>query len=78
LNYHLYPGNYVAADMLDGLDQFAHSYSTREKEQFAAYLKQQLDKIDLPDKDEDFLRKRMLEMYANPLKNKIKAETVTR
>jgi len=78
MNYHLYPGNYVAADMLDGLNQFAHSYSAREKEQFASYLKQQLDKIDLPNKDEDFLRKRMLEMYANPLKNKKQADAVMR
>lgn len=74
VNYHLYPGNYVAADMLDGLERFSDSYSAREKENFASYLKQQLDKIDLADKDEDFLRKRMLEMYANPLKNKLKAE----
>jgi len=74
VNYHLYPGNYVAADMLDGLERFSDSYSAREKENFASYLKQQLDKIDLEDKDEDFLRKRMLEMYANPLKNKLKAE----
>lgn len=74
MNYHLYPGNYVAADLLDGLSQFAHCYSAKEKEQFTAYLEQQLEKIDMPGKDEDFLRKRMLEMYANPLKNKKRAE----
>jgi hypothetical protein len=73
-NYHLYPGNYIATDMLDGLDTFAQSYSTKEKEQFTAYLERQLGRIDLPNKEENFLRKRMLEMYSNPLKNKLKAE----
>lgn len=75
VNYHLYPGNYIAADMMDGLDTFSNSYSTKEKENFVSYLSQQLSKIDIMDKDEDFLRKRMLEMYANPLKNKIEAES---
>jgi hypothetical protein len=77
LNYHLYPGNYIAADMLDGLDRFSNSYSAREKENFTAYVKQQLDKIDLKDKDDDFLNKRLLEMYANPLKNKLDAESAS-
>ena len=75
LNYHLYPGNYVAADLLDGLDIYSKCYSAKEKDAFVNYLEKQLDKIDLPGKDEDFLRKRMLEMYANPLKNKKKAES---
>jgi Acyltransferase len=75
LNYHLYPGNYVAADLLDGLDIFSKCYSAKEKDAFVNYLEKQLDKIELPGKDEDFLRKRMLEMYANPLKNKKKAES---
>jgi len=73
-NYHLYPGNYIATDMLDGLDTFAHCYSVKEKEQFAVYLEKQLGKIDLEGKDEPFLRKRMLEMYSNPLKNKLEAD----
>lgn len=77
LNYHLYPGNYIAADKLDGMNKFSHSYSESEKERFTAYVKQQLDKIDIKDKDEDFLNKRILEMYANPLKNKIEAEAAS-
>jgi Acyltransferase len=74
-NYHLYPGNYIAADLLDGLDRFSQSYSASEKEHFVQYLKQQLDKIDLINRDDDFLRRRMLEMYSNPLKNKLEAES---
>jgi len=75
-NYHLYPCNYIASDLLDGLDRFSQTYSASEKEHFTAYLKQQLDKIDLQNKDEDFLRRRMLEMYSNPLKNKLEAEAI--
>ena len=75
LNYHLYPGNYIATDLIDGMDQFSQSYSASEKEHFITYLKNQLDKIDLENKDEDFLNRRMLEMYSNPLKNKMKAES---
>lgn len=74
LNYHLYPGNYIATDLLDGMKRFSESYSKKEKENFIEYLKKQLDKIDLKNKDEEFLNKRMLEMYSNPLKNKLEAE----
>jgi hypothetical protein len=73
-NYHLYPGNYIATDMLDGLSTFSQNYSAKERERFVSYLENQLKKIDLPNKDEGFLRKRMLEMYSNPLKNKLEAE----
>ena len=41
----------------------------RYKARFEAYLLRQLDLIDLPQKDEPYLRTKMLEMYANPLKN---------
>ena len=73
-NYRLYPNNYIAADLLDEADTFVRSYSRNEREKFTEYLQQQLDKIELPCKDEAFLRRRMLEMYANPLKNKHKAK----
>jgi hypothetical protein len=73
-NYRLYPNNYIAADLLDEADTFVKSYSRTERERFTEYLQKQLDKIDLPDKDEAFLRNKMLEMYANPLKNKHKAK----
>ena len=43
-------------------------------ERFERYLKGQLDKIKLPQKDEAFLRERMLTMYANPARNQIKVK----
>ena len=72
-NYRLYPSNYIAADMLDGTS-FAKEgkYTEADRQQFEAYLQGQLNKIDLANKDIPFLRERMLTMYANPLRNKMK------
>lgn len=67
--YRLYPGNYVAADWLDGEKRFTAHYTEADKQKFETYIQQQLARIDLPGKDEDFLRTKMLQMYANPLKN---------
>lgn len=71
--YHLFPGNYIAADLLAGTREHAAHYSAKEEQTFAAYLSGQLAKIDIPNKDEAFLRERILTMYANPLLNKMKA-----
>lgn len=72
-NYRLYPNNYVAADLLAGENRFAGNYTPEDKARFEAYLAGQLAKIDLPGKDEPFLREKLLSMYANPLKNHLKA-----
>ncbi|MCC8171741.1 MAG: 1-acyl-sn-glycerol-3-phosphate acyltransferase [Parabacteroides sp.] len=69
LHYRFYPGNYVAYDWLTGSNRFANAYSAKDKAFFGEYIQRQLDKIDLPQKDETFLRTKLLEMYANPLKN---------
>ena len=37
-------------------------------------MKGQIAKINITNKDEAFLRERILTMYANPLRNKIAAE----
>ena len=68
-HYRFYPCNYVAYDMLTGTKRFSENYGLKDKKQFEEYLQVQLDKIVMPNKDEDFLRKKMLEMYSNPLKN---------
>ena len=61
--------NYVAYDLLNGTRRFQEHYGPKDKKQFEEYLQGQLDKIVLPNKDEAFLRKKILEMYSNPLKN---------
>ena len=68
-NYRLYPGNYVALDALEGTDAHANQYSAEQKEKFMQYLAGQLAKIDLPNKDEAYLKERLLTMYANPVRN---------
>lgn len=68
-NYRFYPCNYVAYDLLNGTRRFQEHYGPKDKKQFEEYLQGQLDKIVLPNKDEAFLRKKILEMYSNPLKN---------
>ncbi len=73
-NYRLYPGNFVAIDLLQGGNAHADRYTSEERATFEAYLAGQLQKIDMPGKDEDFLRTKILEMYANPALNQLKAE----
>ena len=72
--YRLYPGNYIAADELSGTNEYAIHYTNADKKRFEGYLASQLDKIKLPNKDDSFLRNCLLNMYANPLRNKIAAE----
>ena len=73
-NYRLYPNNYVASDLLAGTTVYEAHYTPADVQQrFEAYLQQQLAKIAIPGKDESFLRTKLLEMYANPLKNYLKA-----
>ena len=70
-NYRLYPNNFVALDLLNDGKDYATHYSEEDKTSFKQYIRQQIDKIDLPNKDEAFLRERLLEMYANPAKNQL-------
>ena len=71
--YQLFPINYVAADMLEGNDNYAAHYTAEEKQGVEKYLAERIAMIDLPNKDEAFLRQCILKMYANPLKNQMAA-----
>lgn len=74
-NYRIYPNNYVAMDNLRGNTQHLGSqYTQEEKNQFESYVEKQIEKIDLPNKDKDFLRERFWTMYANPLINHLAAK----
>ena len=72
-NYRLYPNNYIALDTLEGTEAHADKYSAEDKAMFHKYLQGQLAKIDIPDKDGEFLMERMLTMYANPARNHLAA-----
>ena len=70
-HYRLYPCNYIAWDILEhsGTTKDSTHYTQKDIDRFEQYLQGQLDKINIPDKDEAFLRERMLTMYANPVRN---------
>lgn len=69
--YRLYPNNYVALDLLHSDSAHADHYTAEDKAQFEAYLKGQLDKIEMEGKDDAYLREQMLKMYSNPAINQI-------
>ena len=57
-NYRIFANNYVAHDLLYNAEEFADT---------------QLERITIPNKDVDFLREKLLLMYANPLTNHLVA-----
>lgn len=66
-NYRLWPGNLVAWDMLNETNEYGNLYTAEEKNTFNQYLEEHLDRIE---GDRAFLKKTLLEMYANPVVNK--------
>ena len=73
--YELFPCNYIALDELNGDKANAARYTDADKDRFEKYLAGQIAKIQLPNKDEAFLRERILTMYANPVRNKERVES---
>ncbi len=71
--YCLFPGNYIALDLLQGTSTHADKYTQKEKQTFEVYLQNRIDLVQIENKDEAFLRERILTMYANPVINKQKA-----
>ena len=72
--YKIYRSNYIAFDMLESGNSFRKFYSSEEKINFANYIDSRISKIDLVDVDIEFCRRTLLEMYANPLRNKMVAD----
>ena len=70
-NYKFYPVNYIAYDRLTNGDYFVSQYTKEDINKFDTYLNKQLEKIDLENKDISFLTGKILEMYANPVKNQL-------
>ncbi|MDE7159954.1 MAG: acyltransferase [Muribaculaceae bacterium] len=75
-SYEIFSINYVAFDLLHDSVRFAGKYTTEEKQSAEEYFAAQLAKVDLPDitqEERDYMRHLILTMYANPLKNKLRA-----
>jgi len=69
-NYHLWPTNYIAYDLLNNADKYAHHYTERDKQQFERRLRLRVD-VNETDAVESFLN-----MYARPVANKEKIAQV--
>lgn len=67
--YRLWKNNYVAYDILNQSDKYAHLYETADVEKFAAYMQKQLATVE-PEIDKDELKKAFLDIYANPVVTK--------
>lgn len=75
-SYEIFEINYIAFDLLNHTSRFSRKYTDIQKAEFEEYLQQQVEKVDLDDitdDERDYLRSMMLTMYANPLKNKLRA-----
>ena len=74
-HYRLYPCNYIALDILENTRTYSATgnYTPADEARFEQYLVSQIAKINIPNKDEAYLRERMLTMYANPLRNYLAA-----
>lgn len=72
--YRLYPGNYVAVDLLEGSTRFASHYTEEQKLQFEKYVASRIALVELPNPDTAYLRERILEMYANPVLNQLSVQ----
>lgn len=67
-NYHLWPTNYIAYDILHNTNRFADRYSEKEKQLFERRLELRVNK------QEQKVVDNFLAMYANPVANKLKLQ----
>jgi 1-acyl-sn-glycerol-3-phosphate acyltransferase len=69
-NYQLWPTNFIAYDILNETDRFAHKYKESEKSLFERRLEMRIGS------DNPVTRQGFLAMYANPVVNKLKYQDV--
>ena len=70
--YTIYTHNYVALEERVGKTIFENKYTAADKKKFDEYIDSRIEKIDLENKDYEFLRAKLLEMYSNPLLNQLR------
>ena len=68
-NYKLWKTNYIAFDLLNNNNLYSKYYTFEEKEEFKSYASKQLFNLT---GDKEKLYEIFLNIYANPLKNKLK------
>jgi hypothetical protein len=67
--YFLYPQNYIAIDIQENSNRFATQYTQDEEVAFMNYLNKQAL---VPDVPKDKMMKYLLDIYANPVRNRFK------
>lgn len=75
--YRIYPCNYIAYDEINGTADSSAHYTSEDVREFDEYLNRQLDKVEVENVTTDernYMRRMMLSMYANPLRNQLAAE----
>ena len=72
-NYKFWPINYDYYELMTGDTQFADRYTAEDKAKLEAYLQGRVEMIDLENRDNEFCRTKIIEMYANPVKNYLEA-----
>ena len=73
--YQLYAINRWAYEQLTGDTQYATVDGADERAMAEKYLRGQLTKVNIPNRDEEYLWHKLLEMYANPFINYLKTNT---
>jgi len=68
-NYFLYPQNYIAIDIQDNTHRFSKQYTENEKTAFIDYVNK---KSIIPDVSKEKMMKYLLDIYANPVRNKLR------
>ena len=74
-SYEIFTINYVAFDLLHHTERFARKYTLDQRLEVENYLNAQLDKVDveyISTEEREFMMEKMLVMYSNPLKNKLR------
>lgn len=78
--YRLYPINYVAYDLLEGTEKFADQYTAADvdavNERIATQLSKITDVANITAEEMNYMRRMVLTMYSNPLRNKLKCESL--
>lgn len=68
-NIKLWPTNFIAHDLLIGMTIHQNEYTADERDKFTSYIETRLAEHNLDDEDSKI---RLLSIYANPVKNKIR------
>lgn len=64
--YRLWPGNFLAHDILHGNQDYRKQYTDEDKVNFMEYIHEHISRIE---SDEEFIFQTLMEMYANPVIN---------